>query len=156
MKRVEQQFDQKEFEKVQSYFKKFRSKFVRTSRQTWMEILDDYDRRAAFVKWQKILITSLLDFQVGAQFRQMRLANRSPNFSQYFSDVFALKSTLTLHTRANPILRYLTWAKGRGYQSISFRESEVYEFLSDSAQSFAPTFPKSFVGSVAFTQYSGL
>ena len=113
----------------------------------------DYDRRAAFVKWQKILITSLLDFQVGAQFRQMRLANRSPNFSQYFSDVFALKSTLTLHTRANPILRYLTWAKGRGYQGILFRESEVYEFLSDSAQPFAPTFSKSFVGSVAFMHY---
>ena len=152
VKRVEQQFDQKEFEKVQSYFKKFRSKFARTSRQTWMEKLD-YDRRAAFVKWQKILITSLLDFQVGAQFRQMRLANRSPNFSQYFSDVFALKSTLTLHTRANPILRYLTWAKGRGYQGIPFRESEVYEFLSDIAQPFAPTFPKSFVGSVAFMHY---
>ena len=44
----------------------------------------------------------------------------------------------------------MTWAKGRGYQGIPFRESEVYEFLTDSAQPFAPTFPKSFVGSVAF------
>ena len=144
--------EQKDFEKVQSYFTRFRSKFAKTSKQSWLEKLD-YDRKAAFVKWLKIVLTGLLDFQVGAQFRQMRLANRTPNLSQYFGDVFSLKSTLTLHTRANPVLRYLTWAKGRGYQGIPFRESEIYEFLSDNDQSFAPTFPKSLVGSVAFTHY---
>ena len=152
LKRIDPNDEQKDFELVRSYFKKFRAKFGKSSGRSWVEKLD-YDRKASFVKWEKILLTGLLDFQVGAQFRQMRLAKRTPSFVQYFNDVFALKSTLTLHHRANPILRYLTWAKGRGYVGIPFIENEVYEFLSDPSEPFAPTFPKSMVGSLAFMHY---
>ena len=81
------------------------------------------------MKWEKILLTALLDFQAGVQFRQVRLANRVPNIQQYFSDVFALKSTLTLHTRANPVLRYLKWC-AQGVPGIPFEEDEIYDGFS--------------------------
>ena len=148
-RRAEQDLSQYEFETLGHYFKKFKTKLARKAKQSWTSKLD-YDRKAAFVKWEKILLTALLDFQAGVQFRQVRLANRVPNIQQYFSDVFALKSKLTLHTRANPVLRYLNWCVQQGVPGIPFKEDEIYGYLTDHNNSFAPTFPKSLIGSLAF------
>ena len=148
-RRAEQDLSQYEFESLGQYFKKFKSKLARKAKQSWTSKLD-YDRKAAFVKWEKILLTALLDFQAGVQFRQVRLANRVPNIQQYFSDVFALKSTLTLHTRANPVLRYLKWCAQQGVPGIPFKEDEIYGYLTDRNITFAPTFPKSLIGSLVY------
>ena len=148
-RRAEQDLSQYEYESLGQYFKQFRSKLARKAQQSWTSKLD-YDRKAAFVKWEKILLTALLDFQAGVQFRQVRLANRMPNIQQYFNDVFALKSTLTLHTRANPVLRYLKWCVQQGVPGIPFNEDEIYGYLTDHNNGFAPTFPKSLIGSLAF------
>ena len=151
-RRAEQDLSQYEYESLGQYFKQFRSKLARKAQQSWTSKLD-YDRKAAFVKWEKILLTALLDFQAGVQFRQVRLANRLPNIQQYFNDVFALKSTLTLHTRANPVLRYLKWCVQQGVPGIPFKEDEIYGYLTDHNNGFAPTFPKSLIGSLAFMYY---
>ena len=151
-KRSAQELAQYEYEMLGSFFKKFRTQSLKKNKQSWVAKLD-YDRKAAFIKWEKIMLCGLLDFEAGVQFRMMRLANRVPNFQQYFMDVFAIKSTLTLHKRANPVLRFVKWCQRDGGVAIPFQEDRIYAFLTDSTETFAPTFGKSFTGSLRFMYY---
>ena len=151
-KRSAQELAQYEYEMLGSFFKKFRTQSLKKNKLSWVAKLD-YDRKAAFIKWEKIMLCGLLDFEAGVQFRMMRLANRVPNFQQYFMDVFAIKSTLTLHKRANPVLRFVKWCQRDGGVAIPFQEDRIYAFLTDSTETFAPTFGKSFTGSLGFMYY---
>lgn len=151
-KRSAQELAPHEYELLGSFFKKFRTQSLKKNKQSWVAKLD-YDRKAAFIKWEKIMLCGLLDFEAGVQFRMMRLANRVPNFQQYFMDVFAIKSTLTLHKRANPVLRFVKWCQRDGGVAIPFQEDRIYAFLTDSTETFAPTFGKSFTGSLGFMYY---
>ncbi len=132
------------------------SKFTKRLRKSrfgnWNDKLD-FDRKAAFVKWQNILETCVIDFQAGVQIKAAKFVKREFAWRTYFDDVFSMKSTLTLHHRANPILRYLCWCRSKGHVGIPFCEELVYEFMTVYAPESAPTFGKSFVGSLAFLHY---
>lgn len=64
-------------------------------------------------------------------------------------DALASKASSTLHSRANPMFRFLTFCNSNGLNAFPIIESVVYAFLK--LQDFAPTFPRSFIIRLAFS-----
>ena len=151
-KRKQQELDSSAEGGLTSFGRKFPKILKQPKFSTWNAKID-YDRRAAFIKWQKILETCIIDFQVGSQIKAARFVKRTFGWNAYFEDVFAVKSTATLHSRANPILRFLKWCRLQQYIGIPFSEEVVYEFMKAYAVHAAPTFGRSFVGSLAFLHH---
>ena len=101
-KRKQQELDSSAEGGLTSFGRQFPKILKQPKFSTWTAKID-YDRRAAFIKWQKILETCIIDFQVGSQIKAARFVKRTFGWNAYFEDVFAVKSTATLHSRANPI-----------------------------------------------------
>ena len=131
-----------------------RRKTLKAGRERdWNAVLSSH-RLAAFLKWEKILMSGLLDFEAGVQFRQSRLAGRKPRMRTYLEDVLSTKSSDTLHTRANPVVRYLKWAADKGIRGFPLNEADVYEYVTIGCQDAAPTYARSFVSSLAFMHHA--
>ena len=65
-------------------------------------------------------------------------------------DVLSKKATGTIHDRAGPLLRYVYWCNQKGLTPFPFAEKPLYAFVNEIGQVCAPTFPRSFLCSVAF------
>ena len=121
--------------------------------KVWEQRLS-YERKAAYKKW-----LSLVLMEVGA----WSISRLNPgqdifkfmggSLAQSLQDALGIKATSTLHSRANPLIRYAAFMKGVGVPPFPIREEAVYMFLKSNAQ-LAPTFPKSLLTSIAFSKYT--
>ena len=114
----------------------------------WADRLSN-ERKAAVRKW-----TSLVAEQPGAWDIAVRhFSNgdmtQTGQLAESVKDALATKASSTLHSRANPMFRFLAFCKEHGLIAFPILEANVYMFLKH--QDFAPTFPRSFLISVAFS-----
>ena len=104
--------------------------------------------QSAIQKWVSIVLEDPLSFDVGR-----RCALRPAGmlrFVRAYCIRFREKSSGTLHNRAGPLLRFLSWAKRRQMRPLPLRECDVYEFLLDLEDASAPSFGKALLSSIAF------
>ena len=114
----------------------------------WADRLSN-ERKAAVRKW-----TSLVAEQPGAWDIAVRHFSNGEmtqvgQLADSVKDALATKASSTLHSRANPMFRFLTFCKEHGLTAFPILEANVYMFLKH--QDFAPTFPRSFLISLAFS-----
>ena len=92
-----------------------------------------------------------LSFDVGR--RCAAAACQDAALSQGLLHTFSGKSSGTLHNRAGPLLRFLSWAKRRQMRPLPLTECDVYEFLLDLEDASAPSFGKALLSSIAFCKF---
>ena len=114
----------------------------------WADRLSN-ERKAAVRKW-----TSLVAEQPGAWDIAVRhFSNgdmtQTGQLAESVKDALATKASSTLRSRANPMFRFLAFCKEHALIAFPILEANVYMFLKH--QDFAPTFPRSFLISVAFS-----
>lgn len=126
----------------------FRSKRI-FSDLSWEAMLNT-QRIAAIRKWIGVVSSSLNSFDIGRKWN--RLAPLGASLAESLKDVFAGKSTGTLHARVGPILRYVAWTHDRGLVPFPLVEATVYNFMVEHNPT-APTFLRSFLVSLRFTHY---
>ncbi|MEM1009484.1 MAG: hypothetical protein AAGJ35_10795, partial [Myxococcota bacterium] len=108
------------------------------------------ERKAAIRKW-----TSLIAMQPGAwdiavrHFSQGVMLHSTGDLADSVKDSLAPKASNTLHARANPMFRFVSFCNANGLEPFPISEAAVYQFLK--SQDFAPTFPRSFLISLAFS-----
>ena len=126
----------------------FRNKRLRSD-ISWEAMLNS-QRVAAIRKWIGIITESLTSFDLGR--RWSRLAPLGASLAEGLKDVFAGKSTGTLHARAGPILRYVSWCHDSGVMPFPLDENTIYQFMYAHDHS-APTFLRSFLVSLRFAHF---
>ena len=67
-------------------------------------------------------------------------------------DSFADKATSTLHQRAGPLIRYVSFWKSRDSVCLPVREEQLYDYMKANADS-APTYVRSLLVSVSFAKH---
>ena len=118
----------------------------------WIQKLSE-ERNAAVVKWIRIIEHNPGIFGVARMFAASERLGGGGDFAETLLNVFALKASSTLHSRAGPILRFLKFCKAKDLQAMPFLEHHVYAFLEQHGKDAAPTFGRSFVCSLAFCKY---
>ena len=112
---------------------------------SWRQRLNDH-RMAAVKRWLSIVEWEVGEFQFGKQWLQ----DQSYDLGNILSDVVASRATGTLHDRAGPILRFISWCKDRQLKPIPFNETLIYDFFNSMGDEVAATFPRSMLCAVAF------
>ena len=115
------------------------------------DVLLDEARSAALAKWERIVTCHGSCFGVYRRWQADQVAGSTKTLAEVLADCFAGRATATLHGRAGPVLRYVKGAIKRGESPFPIAETKVYAFISEIT--VAPTFPKSFLGSLAFVRY---
>lgn len=85
-----------------------------------------------------------------AYFNSVKSGLHGGRFQDDLKNVFAGKSTSTLHNRAGPFLRYLHFCSCSQLSALPLSEDVVYAFMQSEENRSAPTFLKSFMSSLAF------
>ncbi|CAE7270056.1 SLC24A2 [Symbiodinium sp. CCMP2592] len=70
--------------------------------------------------------------------------------SRSLRHVFAGKAVGTLHSRADPLIRYVAWADRHAVLAFPFKEDDMYEFACECEHTCSPSFLKSFLSAVTF------
>ncbi|CAE7864721.1 unnamed protein product, partial [Symbiodinium necroappetens] len=110
------------------------------------------NRTAGLVKWERIIESHSPHFNLISE------AKSDPHLAPYslneiLSDVFAVKASSTLHSRAGPVLRFLKFCKERKLEPFPVKEGLLYHFMKEYCSQQAPTFASSFLGSMAFCHH---
>ena len=106
------------------------------------------NRLAALIKWERVLNAHKEHFGL-----MDKVAGDATNLQTVLSDVFATKASSTLHSRVGPVLRFIKHCQDAGIAPFPLREAVLYDFLKGYCCKQAPTFGKSFLGSVAFVHH---
>ncbi|CAE7373283.1 PRSS12, partial [Symbiodinium microadriaticum] len=88
--------------------------------------------------------------------RQMQAdvaAGRRNSLASVLEDIFAGKSTSTLHTRAGPVARYMSFCKSQAVSPFPITESSAYHYMQVTGEKCAATYLRSFVGTLAFLKH---
>ena len=109
------------------------------------------NRLAALIKWERVLNSHKEHF--GLMDKVSKDSGGVADLQVVLRDVFALKASSTLHNRVGPVLRYIKQCQDTGVAPFPLREAVLYEFLKGYGSKQAPTFGKSFLGSIAFLQH---
>ena len=105
------------------------------------------NRLAALIKWERVLHAHREHFGL------MDKVAKGPGPRGDLKDVFAMKASSTLHSRIGPVLRFIKHCQDTGLAPFPLDESKLYGFLKGYCSKQAPTFGKSFLGSIAFMQH---
>ena len=119
--------------------------------QVEWDVLLDSQRSAAVAKWHKIVLADPMSFQVcRLHFQSLQTGLQGGKLQDDLKNVFASKSTSTLHGRAGPMMRFLHFCGDRQLKVFPLTEEVVYAFMQHVEQSAAPTFLRSFLSSLGF------
>ena len=123
----------------------------KTDEHLW-ELNITYERKAAYKKWTSLVLDDPLAWSVSRpKSGQDYMGYISQGIGESIKDCLGVKATGTLHNRVNPLIRYAQSLKDAGQQPFPMQEHQVYEFLKRADA--APSFPRSFITSVAFAKH---
>ena len=130
-----------------------RKLFCRLPKIEW-DVHLDTQRNAGLAKWHKIVMKDPISFEVCRTFfNSVKAGLHTGRLQDDLKNVFAGKSTSTLHNRAGPMMRYIHFCEGAQFKPFPICEEVVYSFMQREEQSAAPTFLKSFMCSLGFSLY---
>ena len=128
-----------------------RKLFCKMPKIEWDAHLDT-QRNAALAKWHRIVMTDPMSFEVCRSFFQsVKSGLHHGRLQDDLKNVFAGKSTSTLHSRAGPVLRYLHYCLNSQLKPLPMSEEVVYFFMQSEEDRAALTFFKSFLSSLGFS-----
>ncbi|CAE7322113.1 unnamed protein product [Symbiodinium sp. CCMP2592] len=119
---------------------------------SWVQRQSD-NRHAAVMKWLRIAKEGGDFFGVCARVAKDAEAGLPASLQESLGDVFSLKASSTLHSRAGPVLRYMAFCWRIREQPFPLSEQKMYRFVQEYCSGAAPTFASSFMSSVGFMQY---
>ena len=140
------------FDKKRSSFADAGLRLMKRTDEAFWEQQISFDRKAAYKKWTALILEDPGSWSIArpkpgdtlTEFLQQGL-------NESIKDALGIKATSTLHGRANPLVRYVQFARDRNVDPFPIKEELVYRFLKDSDT--APTFPRSFITSVSFAKH---
>ena len=118
----------------------------------WAEKLS-WERRAAYKKWSSIILHEVGAWEIArleVQCRAMEFARGG--LLESIADALGAKATNTLHSRARPLLQYISFYKERGKPCMPLHEFQVYDFLK-ACNNRAASFPRSLLLSINFADH---
>ncbi|CAE7216573.1 unnamed protein product [Symbiodinium sp. CCMP2592] len=119
---------------------------------SWTQRQSD-NRHAAVMKWLRISKEGGDFFGICARVAEDAEAGLPASLQESLGDVFSLKASSTLHSRAVPVLRYMAFCWRIREQPFPLSEQKMYRFVKEYCSGAAPTFASSFMSSVGFMQY---
>ena len=140
--------------RVGSSFRKAGLKLVKAcDEKLWSDRLSA-ERKAAIRKWTSLVAADPAAWDIAVRFfGQGSMTYATGGLSDSIKDALASKASSTLHARVNPLYRFATFCADHGIKPWPVHESTVYDFLK-SNDSFAATFPKSFLISLTFAKHT--
>ena len=140
------------FDKKGSSFADVGLRVMKQTDETFWEQQISFDRKAAYKKWTALILGDPGSWSVArpkpgdalTEFLQQGL-------DESIKDALGIKATSTLHGRANPLVRYVQFARDNSIEPFPIKEALVYRFLKDSDT--APTSPRSFITSASFAKH---
>ena len=128
--------------------------FARQKFESWNDMANE-ERNLAVTKWLRIVNSQPIAFQICRDMYEARIMGLGgKSLADNISDVFVMKATATLHSRANPLIRFMVWASNKGVQAFPILEAVVHSYFAEFEASAAPTTYRSFLGSVAFAKFT--
>ena len=122
----------------------------KTDEHLW-ELQITLDRKAAYKKWTTLILDEPGAWSVARpRSGQDYISFIGQGIGESIKDCLGVKATGTLHNRVNPLIRYAQHARDAGFKPFPICEHVAYQFLK---QADAPSFPRSFVTSVAFAKH---
>ena len=123
----------------------------KTDENFWQQQIS-FDRKAAYKKWTSLIMEEPGSWVISRPRKGDGLFELLQHgLVESIRDALGVKATSTLHGRANPLLRYVQFAKKNDVPPFPMKESIAYAFLKETDT--APTFPRSFITSVAFAKH---
>ena len=122
------------------------------STATWEEQLDA-ERRAALAKWKVVIDKHGRHFELCRQTAADQPKCLRTALEEGLVHSFAGKSSATLSARAAPVLRYLAYCDNEGVAPFPLKEGVLWAYVTAEMQRSAPTYPKSFLSSLAFMKH---
>ncbi|CAE7678807.1 unnamed protein product [Symbiodinium sp. CCMP2592] len=119
---------------------------------SWIQRQSD-NRHAAVMKWLRIAKEGGDFFGICARVAEDAEAGLPASLQESLGDVFSLKASSTLHSRAGPVLRYMAFCWRIREQPFPLSEQKMYRFVKEYCSGAAPTFASSFMSSIGFMQY---
>ena len=110
-------------------------------------------RSAALAKWSSMVGPYAVHFSFGRQMQADAAEGRQNSLASVLEDIFAGKSTSTLHTRAGPVARYMSFCKSQTVPPFPITESSAYHYMQVTGEKCAATHLRSFVGTLAFLKH---
>ena len=144
-----------EVRRMQSRLDSAGAKFAkRTKHATW-DAKETEERNFALFKWLRIVEQGPWDFSVSRDFLKARLMGLGAgDLRESLGNALSVKSTSTLHTRAGPLLRYISYCESEHLDPFPVREEVVYRFFHSLQLQAAATFFKSVLSSLAFCKFA--
>eukprot|EP00435_Cladocopium_sp_Y103_P033579 s3354_g8.t1 len=127
-------------------------KLTRKTDERFWEQQISFERKAAYKKWTMSILSNPGAWSVARPKRGENLIDLMRNgISESIKDCLGVKATSTLHNRVNPLIRYAQFAKEVNVDPFPIQEPVAYQFVK--SKDVAPTFPRSFITSVAFAKH---
>ena len=130
-----------------------RQKFITKQPRIDWDVKLNAIREANLVKWQKIVCSDPLAFDVcRSYFSSLKMGLNTGTLIDCLRNIFSSKSSSTLANRAGLVLRYMMFCSNSGLKSFPICEEVVYAYLLHEEQvvDAAPTYHRSFLSSIAF------
>ncbi|CAE7606625.1 unnamed protein product [Symbiodinium sp. CCMP2456] len=105
---------------------------------------------AAVRKWTAVIMRCPQEFDVGRRVTPTTAAPVGVQVSRSLRHVFAGRSAGTLHSRADPLIRYIAWADRQTVAAFPFSEESLYAFACECEGKCAPSFLKSLMSGISF------
>ena len=129
------------------------AKLAKCKHDSW-EQMQSEERNLAVNKWVRIVATSPMSFQVARDFFASKASGLTTvNLAASVSDALSVKATSTVHSRANSIIRFVSWAKSASVQAFPATEGVVYHYFEQLKDSAAPTTFRSFLSALGFAKH---
>ena len=129
------------------------AKLAKCKHDSW-EQMQSEERNLAVNKWVRIVATSPMSFQVARDFFASKASGLTTgNLAASVSDALSVKATSAVHSRANSIFRFVSWAKSASVQAFPATEGVVYHYFEQLKDSAAPTTFRSFLSALGFAKH---
>ena len=140
------------FDKKRSSYADAGLRLMRKTDENFWQQQISFDRKAAYKKWTTLIMEEPGSWVISRPKTGDGLFELLQHgLVESIRDALGVKATSTLHGRANPLLRYVQFAKKNNVPPFPMKESVAYAFLKETDT--APTFPRSFITSVAFAKH---
>ena len=138
---------------VEDALKKSKIPLIKASHDKLWEKQLSWDRKCACKKLLSIVTTELGAWEVVRQLASSgSLELRRGNLAESIYDSFANKATSTLHARAGPLLKFISYWHERNFKPFPVKESMVYEFIKAHPEA-PPSAPRALLISLSFAYY---
>ena len=122
--------------------------------RAWIDLQNE-ERSLALSKWLKVVLVEPLAFRVARNYYTAKAAGLcSGTLLESVADALSVKATATLHGRANKLLEFVVWARGKTSQVFPIAEGIVYAYFLEMQDKAAATSFRGLLSSVAFAKYT--